>query len=159
MFKDEDLSKLNNSFIDASVFRYLKTSIDSGAFDNKINGKLDANVTSEEHKAISQRLAEEGFVLLKNDENALPLKQPSKGQNNLLIIGDAAHHGVTHFNGNSHSQNTHLSQPFGLLCEKMQLPKLSEQTLAEKVKVCNRTNKNCILAGGKLNDIKESRVV
>lgn len=27
------------------------------------------------------------------------------------------------------------------------------------MKVCNKTNNNCILAGGKLNDIKDSRVV
>lgn len=53
VFKNEDLSKLNNSFIDASVYRYLKTSIDAGAFDNNNTGKLDANVTSEEHKIIS----------------------------------------------------------------------------------------------------------
>ena len=48
-------------------FLSLKTSFDSGAFDNNKADRLDANVTSEEHKAISQMLAEEGFVLLKND--------------------------------------------------------------------------------------------
>lgn len=117
---------MNDTLIDASVFRYLKSSFESGAFDNNKNENLDANVTSEEHKAISQMLAEEGFVLLKNDENALPLKQPKLGNNNLLIIGDAGHHGVTHFNGTSASQSSHFSQPFGLLCEKMNLPRLSE---------------------------------
>jgi len=78
------------------VYKYLKSSIDHGVFDNNITGKADANVTSEDHKVISQRLAEEGIVLLKNEESALPLRKPSLGTNNILVIGNAAYHGLTH---------------------------------------------------------------
>jgi beta-glucosidase-like glycosyl hydrolase len=81
------------------VYKFLKTSIDHGVFDNNITGKADANVTTEVNKDISQKLAEAGIVLLKNDESALPLRKPSLGTNNILVIGNAAHHGLTHFNG------------------------------------------------------------
>ena len=77
----------------------------------------------------------------------------------MLVIGHAGHHDISHLNGTSFAQNDQSSSTLGLLCERLKLPKLSDQTLSEKVKVCNRTNSNCILAGGKLNDIKESRVV
>jgi len=108
------------------VYKYLKSSIDHGVFDNNITGKADANVTSEDHKVISQRLAEEGIVLLKNEESALPLRKPSLGTNNILVIGNAAYHGLTHFNGTSMAQNDKVAQPFDLLCERLRLPKLSD---------------------------------
>jgi len=49
-------------------------------------------------------LAEEGFVLLKNDENALPLRNASKGSERLMVIGNSLH-GLLSSNGTELSQN------------------------------------------------------
>jgi beta-glucosidase len=74
------LKNVSLADVDASVYRYLKSAIEVGVFDKNNTGKLNANATSEENKKVAQELAENGFVLLKNDENALPLKNATKGK-------------------------------------------------------------------------------
>jgi beta-glucosidase len=100
VLNQNDLKNVSTKDIENSVYRYLKSAIGVGVFDKNNTGKLEANATSSENKKVAEELAAEGFVLLKNDENALPLRNASVGRQNLLMIGDSFH-GMTVGNGTS----------------------------------------------------------
>jgi beta-glucosidase len=82
------------SRIDDMVTRILRSLIEVGALDPAPLLPIDYSA----HKLIAQRQAEEGIVLLKNAQNALPLAQRAK---RLLVIGAHADHGVLCGGGSS----------------------------------------------------------
>ena len=73
--------------MDQSVHRILASFIKSGAFDDEKTGNIEASVTSQDQMDLSKSLAEESLILLKNENNALPLDLNKKKQN-ILVIGD-----------------------------------------------------------------------
>lgn len=74
--------------IDESVRRILKLKFELGLFEHPYpSGKALDKVGSEAHKAIALKAAQESIVLLKNEENVLPL---SKDIKNLLVVGLSA---------------------------------------------------------------------
>lgn len=73
---------LDESFIDEAVLRILQLKADLGLFENPYRG-LDeeaekAYVLSSEPREVSRKLAEESFVLLKNENHVLPLNLEQK---------------------------------------------------------------------------------
>lgn len=73
--------------IDDKVRRILRVYGFVGALENKDNS-VGAALSTPEHHLIARETAEQGIVLLKNDNNALPLDE--KTINNLLVIGPNA---------------------------------------------------------------------
>jgi beta-glucosidase-like glycosyl hydrolase len=57
-----------------------------GVIDDKTRGFMTNNVTSDDHKKISRKLAEEGIILMKNEDKILPLDLKKHGQK-ILVIG------------------------------------------------------------------------
>ena len=89
--KDGNISEAR---IDDAVKRILKVKFESGLFEDPIltmNEYKAASLRSEEAKDVARTLAEQSLVLLKNDENNLPLKEGTKvfvtgaGANNVGI--------------------------------------------------------------------------
>lgn len=91
-FMNNMTSAVNNgeiplSRIDDAVRRILLAKQSIGLFDQAMPGKdLIKDVGSSEHREIARRAVRESLVLLKNDNQALPLKQPK----NILVVGRAA---------------------------------------------------------------------
>lgn len=67
--------KIAESKIDSSVVRILTTKFKAGLFEKPLPDtlKLKDRLHTPEHVALSQQIAEESVVLLKNDKNILPL--------------------------------------------------------------------------------------
>lgn len=81
--------RVPQSRIDDMVARILRSVIVAGILDRPQEPPRPIDYS--QHKLLSQRQAEEGIVLLKNDRQVLPLPQRAK---RLLVIGAHADHGV-----------------------------------------------------------------
>jgi beta-glucosidase len=105
--KDE---KLKVSDLDRMLYYNLTPYFRLGIYDSPSKGKPDADVSTPEHQALAQRVAEEGAVLLKNRMNVLPI-DPAKVKS-IAVIGDDAGPGVTiGLNGSGHVYATKVSVP------------------------------------------------
>jgi beta-glucosidase len=69
--------------LDEHVRRILVMMFRHGLFDKPQPGDWDSNVRSQEHDAFSRKVAEQGTVLLKNEDNILPLS----GVSSIAVIG------------------------------------------------------------------------
>ncbi len=70
--------------LDDMVRRILFAMFDSGVFDDPVGAPADV-VTTPEHQALAKRMSESGMVLLKNDDQALPLS--TRHLRSLAVIG------------------------------------------------------------------------
>ncbi len=92
IFMNNITSAVNNnqipmSRIDDAVTRILKAKKSIGLFDQPIPNKdLIKSVGSKEHRDIARQAVRQSLVLLKNENQALPLKDPK----DILIVGRAA---------------------------------------------------------------------
>ncbi len=84
---------LSEDDLNRSVYRLIKF-----AFENKAREVEGISVDIEKHNAIARRAAEGGAVLLKNEDNTLPL---NKGQS-IAVIGKLAHKLRYQGGGSSH---------------------------------------------------------
>ena len=75
---------ITQAAIDRAAFNVVRAYIATGLFDHAVPTTPVANASTAEHKAISQQIAEEGSVLLKNQRRALPLSV-TEGQTVALI--------------------------------------------------------------------------
>jgi len=82
--------------IDDMVRRILRSLFSVGAVDHPAGPGGPIDFTA--HRLLAQREAEQGIVLLKNDDATLPLK---KGARKLLVVGAHADHGVLTGGGSS----------------------------------------------------------
>lgn len=91
-FMNNMTSAVNNgeiklSRIDDAVSRILNAKKSIGLFENAIPNKdLIKSVGSKEHREVARRAVRQSLVLLKNDNQVLPLKNPKS----ILIVGRAA---------------------------------------------------------------------
>ncbi|MBO9674099.1 MAG: glycoside hydrolase family 3 C-terminal domain-containing protein [Sphingobacteriaceae bacterium] len=74
--------------IDDAVSRVLRAKFELGLFENPYvsEKEAEASLTDLSAKALAKKSALESFVLLKNSQNVLPLKQPK----NILVLGQDA---------------------------------------------------------------------
>jgi beta-glucosidase len=73
--------------IDDAVRRILRVKFEMGLFSHPLpNADLQASIGSAEHRAVAAQAVSESLVLLKNDNNALPLSKQSK----LIYVGGVA---------------------------------------------------------------------
>ena len=84
------------SFVDAAVLRILTPMFAVGVFDTPNLNLRSANVTSEAHNDLARRLSAASTVLLKNDNDVLPLM----ATHNVAVLGWAdASNCFTHGSG------------------------------------------------------------
>ena len=72
-FTHANMSKVGMDFVDQASKRYLEQLMKIGVLDEDWEGSVDKNVTTPAHKNFARVLAEEGTVLLKNENQTLPL--------------------------------------------------------------------------------------
>lgn len=89
---------VSESTLDTMVSRVLTKMFAFGLFDSKPTGSVDAVVTTPDHVAAARQIAERSAVLLKNDDNVLPL---SDSLSSIAVIGTDAGAGVQTIGGGS----------------------------------------------------------
>jgi len=75
--------EITEAQIDEAAFRIVRSHIKAGLFDHPLPPERVPDVSTPENQAVAQRVAEEGSVLLKNEDGILPLGErgkPDKGQ-------------------------------------------------------------------------------
>ncbi|MEV6012839.1 glycoside hydrolase family 3 C-terminal domain-containing protein [Streptomyces sp. NPDC051976] len=102
--------QVSQATIDDHVRRILVSMFRRGLFDNPNNGSLNAVVTSPAHAAVSQQVAEEGSVLLKNASSVLPVASTVKS---MAVIGDdAGSDAMTQGGGSAGVNAPHVVTPY-----------------------------------------------
>lgn len=74
--------------IEGAAYRVVRSHIAAGLFDNPLPPQRLADVSTPENQAVAQRVAEEGSVLLKNEDGILPID--SNSVNTIAVIGPTA---------------------------------------------------------------------
>jgi beta-glucosidase len=80
-----DSGQVSTEDIDSHVRDILVPMFRHGLFDKKQPGNWAANVRSPQHDSFSRMVAEQGTILLKNDQNLLPLS----AKTSIAVIGEA----------------------------------------------------------------------
>ena len=80
--------KITEKRVNDAVTRIIKVKKDAGLFDDPYceNITISSEVGSIDSRAVAEQLVEKSLVLLKNDNNTLPIKEGTK----VLILGPAA---------------------------------------------------------------------
>jgi len=85
-WNQDNLKDIAIEYIDRAITQILKSMIRIGIIDDKNDNSIENIVTTKEHLKIAQEINEEGIILLKNDNKALPLDGSKK--QDLLILGE-----------------------------------------------------------------------
>ncbi len=94
--------------IDSHVRAILVAMFRAGLFDHSPTGTINSVVTSDAHAAVARQVAQEGAVLLKNSNSALPL-----GSGSIAVIGDdAGQNALTAGGGSAHVNAPHVVTPY-----------------------------------------------
>ena len=96
---------------------------------------------------MARKLSEESSVLLKNDDNILPLSQNPKGQKILIIGGDNNTFAPqTHGSGSGYVDASIVIPPAWEISDKLGVKRITNT--ANPSRSCNITNGNCVIYGG-----------
>jgi beta-glucosidase len=96
---DVENGTIPRSVVDNMVSRIATEMFRFGIFNHPPTGTTSASVTTPAHQAVSEHVAEEGTVLLKNDGGVLPL--PAGRAGTVAVIGPAASAAPTPTGGGS----------------------------------------------------------
>ena len=115
--------------IDDSAKRVLTPLFAVGAFDKANNNTAANNVSTSAHNDLSRELSAKATVLLKNDNNFLPLKKAGAGSGSgsgsgngkftVVVIGKEAMGLTVHGGGSGHVDVAHVEAPLVSLHEKL----------------------------------------
>ena len=151
--------KIPESSIDAAVTRILTAKFRMGLFDRPFSvNKNDASkIHTAESVALSQKIAEESIVLLKNDNSLLPLDRNSISS--IAVIGPNAdkvqfgdysitknnEYGVTVLEGIRNNAGKNITVNYALGCG---ITSLSTDGIAEAVEVARKSDVVVLVLGG-----------
>lgn len=90
--------EIEESYIDRSVRRVLEVKINLGLFENPYEiGEFEEEINKAEYAELSLEIAEKSVVMVKNEDNTLPLKNKLK----IALIGPSADNRTNFFGGYS----------------------------------------------------------
>ena len=147
-FTHANMTKVGVDYIDQATKRYLEQLMRLGDLDESWDGSVDKNVTTPAHKNFARVLAEESTVLLKNENQTLPLSQ-NLTKSKILVIGSKNNtfNPVTSAPANSGKVDaSFIVPPAWVLSERLGVPKIANT--AGPSMSCNETNGNCLIYGG-----------
>ncbi|MFC1494835.1 glycoside hydrolase family 3 protein [Thermodesulfobacteriota bacterium] len=100
--------KVDKHYFDRKIYYTLVTRFRHGLYENAGNGSETADVSSPAHVALARKIASSGAVLLKNDNNALPIDRVKS----IAVIGaDAGPEAVVMETGSANVHVQTLSVP------------------------------------------------
>ena len=138
-FNQESLKGIPENVIDDSVVRILAPFFEVGTFDNPNPNQISNNVTSVEHVAIARELSENSTILLKNDDNVLPLK---KRNLKVAVVGTQAWNPIVHGGGSGRVIASWVKPPLWSLCDMLGVDRVDNTT--SESSSCNKRNGNCV---------------
>ncbi len=107
--------EVDKNYFDRKVYYTLVTRFRHGLYDNPSAGKDTASVSTPEHIALARKIAADGAVLLKNDNNAIPIDQAKS----IAVIGaDAGPEAVVMETGSPNVHVQSLSVPIDAIKER-----------------------------------------
>lgn len=134
-------NKISIERIDDAVRRILTVKFNRGLFDDPLRRLDDTYLYNEEHKNIAIEAVEKSLVLLKNDNNALPLNKDS----NIYITGSASDNvgllcggWTTYWQGNTSSDigvGTSIKEGFSTMVDSGSGSLVSDMNSADTVVV------------------------
>ncbi len=90
--------ELEETYIDCAVRRVLHTKFKLGIFENPFTiGDFNAELSKSEYEELSLEIAEKSMVMVKNEDNILPLKKNIK----IALIGPSSDNKLNYFGGYS----------------------------------------------------------
>ncbi len=90
--------EIEESYVDRSVRRVLETKFKLGLFENPYGeGDFNEEINNKQYQALSQEIAEKSIVMVKNQDNTLPLNK----QLRIALIGPSSDTKVNFFGGYS----------------------------------------------------------
>ena len=113
---DTSVKRIFQSFINLGIFDTLSTRPNDTAFS--------VNASTPERKAFTQELVHQSSVLLKNDNQVLPLEKKEGGQH-YLVIGNQAMNPVTFGGGSGESHPLDVLPPLHALCDELGIERMS----------------------------------
>ena len=137
--------KVTESQIDESVLRMLTPMFQMGIFDRAEPDRgADANdVTSKKHAEVARNIAAAAQILLKNENNALPLMPVSNGEPiKIALIGNAAFAPVTGGGGSGsvYADPKQISSPYEAFLEMYGISGYFDDGVKEEVTCTTDTN-------------------
>lgn len=100
--------EVDEHYFDRKIYYTLVTRFRHGLYENSGNGSETADVSTPEHVALARKIAASGAVLLKNDNNALPIDRVKS----IAVIGaDAGPEAVVMETGSANVHVQTLSVP------------------------------------------------
>lgn len=109
--------KLTQAQMDKMLYYDILPYFRLGIYDSPSQGKPDAKVSTPEHQALARQVAEEGVVLLKNQNAILPIDTAKV--KTVAVIGDDAGPGATvEISGSGHVHVASLSVPVEAIKER-----------------------------------------
>jgi beta-glucosidase len=138
-FNQISLKTVPEHIIDDSVVRILTPFFSVGTFDNPNSNQISNNVTSLEHVEIARKLSENSTILLKNEEQVLPLL---KHNLQLAVVGTQAWNPVVHGGGSGEVVPAWVKPPLWSLCDMLDVERVNGTTSGSHN--CNTGNNNCV---------------
>lgn len=91
-----ELGEIEESYIDRSVRQVLETKFKLGLFENPYeDGDFNEEISRPKDEELSQEIAEKSIVMVKNEDNILPLKKNIK----IAVIGSSSGNKANFFGG------------------------------------------------------------
>ena len=107
--------EIDDHYFDRKIYYTLVTRFRHGLYDNPATGNKTAAVSTPAHIALARKIAADGAVLLKNDNNALPINQTKS----IAVIGaDAGPEAVVMETGSPNVHVQTLSVPIDAIRER-----------------------------------------
>ncbi len=109
--------KLDVSDLDRMLYYNLTPYFRLGIYDAPSKGNPEADVSAPEHQFLARKVAEDGAVLLKNEDHVLPI-ETGKVKSMAVIGDDAGPHVTMGLNGSGHVYATKVSIPIDAIRER-----------------------------------------
>lgn len=108
--------KFSDNELDRNVRRLLRVMFQVGLFDEMKEKEPSGLINEKEHQTLARRIAEEGIILLKNEDNILPLERDDIQK--IAILGPNADRQMAEGGGSSAVKPPHEITPMEGIVEK-----------------------------------------
>jgi hypothetical protein len=127
--------------VDFAVYRIMYQLFDKGVLDDPRKDNVKGDVRTKEHADLSDEIAKQSMVLLKNNDNALPLIDRHV---HLHLVGDQLSNPVIAGGGSGSVHEKSIKSPLDAMCDRMYIPHFNSTNQTCSVKQCDRWGHTCI---------------
>ena len=138
-FNQTSLNSKPQSAIDDSVVRILTGFFAVGIIDKPNPNQISNNVTSLAQNNVAKEISENSTILLKNDNDALPLEKTNL---KVVVVGNQSWQPVVHGGGSGQVVPAWVKPPLWSICDMLGVDRIDPSTSI--LSNCNNDNGNCV---------------